>query len=233
MHVRGRRQCRDCDTEWSYFEVGAVACPNCGSLRSRGLDDARTLHTDTTVDLDLSDARGMVGDRPLSEVAAAARNTARTYLARRGFIDGGELRQLSDHYRRIAELKATGSALSQQLDPDPEAERYFLALLHEGKSKPDDIPTALHQAHGLAAASAVETYLRDLRKWLEEHPDSAAGVSLTRIRDHVRRVNALDGAIQPNEADQLVEAARALGSYLRSGEADSLNRTDDIIDRLG
>ena len=232
MRVRGRRRCRECDTEWSYFEVGEVACPTCGSLRSRGLDEERALHTDTPVDLDLSDVRAMIGVHPLSVVAGAAAATARTYLAKRGFIDGGDLRPLSDQYRRVAELKTIGSALSHRLDSDPEAERYFLALLESGQPRPADLPTSLHQAYGLASASVVEAYLRDLRRWLEEHPDSAAGNSLTRIRDHVRRVNALDGTIQPMEADQLVEATQALGSYLRSGEGASLIRANSLLDRL-
>lgn len=233
MRVRGRRQCRECATEWSYFEVGDIACPNCGSLRSRGLDDERSLHTDSTVDLDLSDVRAMAGERPVSEVAAAAADTARAYLAKRGFIDGGELCPLSDHYRRVAELKAVADQLSHRLDPDPEAERYFFTLLEMDRSHPATVPTSLHQAYGLAAASTVEAYLRDLRTWLDHHPDSAGRDCLTRIKDHGRRVDALDGAIQPTEADRMVEAARALGSYLRSDNDTALARAMEALDQLG
>lgn len=231
MRVRGRRRCKECETEWSYFDSGEIACPNCGSLRSVGVDRERSLHTDTPVDLDLAEARGLVDDRPLSEVAAAAADAAREYVVRRGFIAGGELKPLDDRYLRAAELRQVGTALRKRLETTDEAEAYFLGLL-DGGTDPGHPPPSLEQAAGLAAVTAVEAYVTDLRKWLNDHPDGTASDCLERIRDHVRRVNALDGDIPPREADRLLSAARALGEYLRTGEADQLDIAIKALDTL-
>ena len=232
MRVRGRRRCTDCETEWSYFDTGEIACPNCGGLRSIGVDPERSLHTDTPVDLDLADARGMVGERPLSEVAATAADAAREYVVRRGFIVGGDLKPLDELFLRAAELREVGTALRQRLDPSAEAEQYFLALL-DREADPGAVPPSLAQAHGLAIVSAVGGYATDLRKWLDEYPDPAGSDCLDRLRSHVRRANALDGDIPPEEADRLISAARGLGDYLRSGEPEPLDTANQALNRLG
>lgn len=231
MRVRGRRRCKDCDTEWSYFDAGEITCPDCGSLRSVGIDAERSLHTDTPVDLDLAEARAMVDERPLDEVAATAAEAAREYVVRRGFIVGGDLRPLDDRYLRAAELRQVGTALRTRLTPAAEGEAYFLRLL-DGDADTGPPPTSLEQAHGLAAVSAVKAYATDLRKWLDDNPDRTGRDCLERLREHVRRANALDGDITPTETALLVEAANGLGTYLRTDGPDGLDTARHALDRL-
>ena len=63
MRIRGNRRCENCGREWSYFDTGRVACPACGSLRSVGTGD-RERHTDSAVELDLSEYRLALDDGP-------------------------------------------------------------------------------------------------------------------------------------------------------------------------
>lgn len=232
MRVRGRRRCLDCETEWSYFDAEEITCPNCGSIWSRGQDQNRTLHTDSRVELDLDEARQLAADRPLSEVASTAADAARSYLARRGFIHGGDLEPLEEQFVRAAELRQVAAALRSRLDRDPAAERYFLTLLAADEDHPESVPPSLHQAHGLAIIRAVEAYASDLGRWLREHPDESGRDCLGRLRDHVRRGAALDGDVPPDTADQLLNAARALGDYLRPDGTVRLDQVRHAIDEL-
>lgn len=232
MRVRGRRLCLECETAWSYFDAGEITCPNCGSMWSRGLDRNRTLHTDSPVELDLEEARQLAADRPLSEVASTVADAARSYLARRGFIHEGDLGPLDDQYVRAAELRQVAAALGSRLDPDASAERYFLTLLAADEDHPEAVPPSLRQAHGLASVRAVEAYATDLGRWLRDHPDDAGRDCLGRLRDHVRRGAALDGDIPPDDADRLLDAARALGDYLRPDGTVGLDRVRHGLDEL-
>lgn len=54
--------------------------------------------------------------------------------------------------------------------------------------------------------------------------------ALERLRDRIRRVEALQGDVEPATADALVGAANALGDYVRSGTTASLERARDRID---
>ena len=85
MKIRGERECQSCGTRWSYYETGSVVCPDCGSMRSVGLDDPSE-HTASPVTLDLTEIRGVVDDRPLGDIAETASESCREYVRKRGFI---------------------------------------------------------------------------------------------------------------------------------------------------
>jgi uncharacterized Zn finger protein (UPF0148 family) len=51
-----------------------------------------------------------------------------------------------------------------------------------------------------------------------------------RLRDRVTRVDALGGDVSPATADALVDAAAALGAYVRTGDEGSLRTATDLID---
>ncbi|MFC5135110.1 MULTISPECIES: DUF7117 family protein [Haloferacaceae] len=53
---------------------------------------------------------------------------------------------------------------------------------------------------------------------------------LERLRDRTKRVDALNGEVDPGTADALIEAADALGDYVRTGNVASLDRARDRID---
>ncbi len=232
MRIRGRRRCSDCGHRWSYFETGDVACPACGGVRSVAVDDERPLHTAGRGDLDLAAARAAVDNRPLREVAGLAADAARSFLADRGFVHAGELRPLDDVTVAAAELRQVADHVGRSMARDEAAERHLLALLRgvpDGE-RPAEVPESLRAARGRGVAAAVERYRSDLARYLDEQPDPAARRTLGTLRDHLRRVEALDGDVPAADAERLLEAARELGASLRGDEA-ALARAADRLER--
>ncbi|MFB6113382.1 MAG: TFIIB-type zinc ribbon-containing protein [Halodesulfurarchaeum sp.] len=237
MEVRGKRECRECGTHFSYFETGSVACPECGSIRSVGRGE-RLRHTDQPVDLDLSHAKTVAADRSLREAAEAANEAARSYVHSRGFIKGGELEPLDETYVAAEELRHVASAIRRRQSLGEHTEYYFLQLLDgapsgsrpEGEAVPED----LEPARGLAVATAVRAYRGELRTWFEDEPtpDAIRG-PLDRLDSHTRRIEALDGAVDLQSAEVLLEAARGIGDFLRAEEGtEALKRAESSLDRL-
>ena len=223
MKLRGQRECKNCGTRWSYYETGEAACPDCGSLRSVGVEEERKQHTDSPAELDLAAVRAAVGDdAELVEVGDDIQDACRQYLRKRGFINGGELRTLDDTFLAAQELRAAiadyGRDRTVGVDRGPVSdeatERYLLRLLAgaaEGdRPAPADVPDAMTAARGLAYARAVEAYREDVSTYLHDNQDPEAKRVLDRIRDHEKRQSALDGDVSPETAETLVRACRAL-----------------------
>lgn len=232
MKVRGRRECKDCGTRWSYFETGSVDCPNCDSVRSVGVDERRR-HTDAPADLDLTPIRNRVDEASLGELANETVDLVREYVRKRGFVDAGELRPLDDAFVAATELRHVGSELSRELRRSEAEELYFLELLRgaDAGDRPDaaDVPDAFRNAYGLAMADAVGEYQRDLRTYLEDHPHPDARSVAGRVRDHRKRIEALDGDVDPADADRLLHATRDLGKYVITGEESALVTADNWL----
>ena len=240
MEIRGERECADCGSRWSYYETGEVACPDCGSLRSVGVEEERRLHTDSPATFDLTPIRSRFESVPLGELADDASATARSYTRSRGFVDAGELLPLDDTYLAAAELAAVASEVSRLPAVDDREEWYLLELLggadHGDRPDVADVPERLAPARTLAYASAVDAYRDDLRTWLRAN-DDAPGVDfaprvLGPIDDHRKRIEALDGAVDPEIAERLVEAVRAVGSYLRTEDSEGLARARERLDGI-
>lgn len=235
MEIRGRRECKECGTEWSYFETGEPSCPACGSLHSVGIDDERALHTATPADLDLTPVREAVDSEPIRRLAERAEELSGEFVRGYGFIDAGDLRTLDDTYLAAMELRAVAGELGRRLDVADDERRYFFELLRadEGsRPPPSAVPRSLRAPRGLAYANAVREYRSDLRRFLEEHPDPAVDGDLERLSAHVRRIRALDGDVEPRGAERLVSAAREIGDYLSDGEEGALARARDRLDTL-
>jgi len=94
------------------------------------------------------------------------------------------------------------------------------------------VPSDLRAAWGVAVADAVAAYCSDLRTWLDATPDEAAATTLSQLRDHVNRLNALHGDVEPAVAADLVVSTRAVGRYLRTGDDASLTAARDRLTRL-
>jgi uncharacterized Zn finger protein (UPF0148 family) len=239
MQVRGERECTDCGAHWSYYETGSVVCPACGSVRSVGRDE-RALHTAGRADLDLSTARRFAVDDDDRGAAREARDTAREYLAARGFVEGGGLLDLDDRFLIAAELRVVADLIERGLDVREAELAHFLALLRAAdedgeRPRPESVPERLRGARGLAYANAVGTYRRDLRAWLETGSEDPAVVPddlLERLDHHLSRVEALDGEVPPAAAERLVEVGRALGRACRDGDADALATARSALDAL-
>ncbi|MDL5361274.1 hypothetical protein [Halalkalicoccus sp. NIPERK01] len=241
MEIRGERECTDCGTRWSYYETGEVACPDCGSLRSVGRE-GRKLHTDSPAELDLTPVVEGIADRPLAEVASEATDRCRDYVRKRGFVAGGDLRTLDETYLIASELAAAigsyeRSLSSGSLDPgaDDAEQLYLLALLGGERPSPAEIPDSLAPARGLAYAKAVSTYRDDLLAFLDADPEEYPAVrrALGRLEDHCRRVEALDGDVDPRTAERLVEVARDLGRATSEDDEVALARAGERLDSLG
>jgi len=262
MKIRGRRVCQACTTEWSYYETGSVACPNCGSLRSVGRDEERQLHTDAPATLPLAQFHAQIAEEPIDAYAADLKAVLREYTRKRGFINGGELQPLDDRYLTARTLLHTVDILARRRELTDDAELYLLSLYKtltdddrsadatdsdsadatdsdsaerddpSGELTAAQVPSDLRTAWGLAATDAVDAYCSDLRTWLDATPDESAATTLSQLRDHVNRLNALQGDVEPAVAADLVGAARAVGRYLRTGDDDALTVARDRLRRL-
>lgn len=238
MKVRGERECKECGAQWSYFETGSVECPSCGSLLSVGVGD-RAQHTNGSGTLDLSGTRQAAGDEPVGRAASVAEDECRDYLRSRGFISGGELLDLDEVYVAAQELKHAAATIASRLSVDEAIERYFYALIRSAEDgsrlRAEDVPRSLRSARGLGAAAAVGVYLDDLRAYVDDPdtgtPDDALRF-VERLRDHEKRVRALDGNVDPETADALVDAANEVGDYLRTGSAAARDAASATLDEL-
>ncbi|SFB94923.1 hypothetical protein SAMN05444422_103198 [Halobiforma haloterrestris] len=239
MKIRGERECKECGTRWSYYETGSIDCPGCGSLHSVGVDE-RTEHTDLQVAFDLTPVRNDVDDASTSELAERARERCREYVRRRGFVNAGNLQTLDDTYLAAMELLHVADVVARVIDPerDDREELYFLSLLRDadtGERPPaTDVPVSLASARGLAYANAVREYRRDLRTWIEERDrelTTAERAALETLGEHVKRLRMLDGDVDPEIAERLVEATRNLANGLRGDEI-AFTRAQEGLENL-
>jgi len=236
MKIRGRRECKACGTQWSYYETGSISCPACGSAHSVGVDDERTVHTATAATLDLTPIRADIDTEPIDRLAVRASDRTRAFTRGYGFIDAGRLARIDDTYLAAMELKHVSGELGRRLDVSDEEEWYLTELLRadEGvRPPPDAVPESLRDMRGLAYADAVREYRSDVRTYLEEFPDPTVTDTLERLSTHLKRVRALDGDVPPQESETLVDAARGIGHYLADGEEGELAVAEERLDSLG
>ena len=236
MKVRGTRECQSCGTRWSYYETGSVACPDCGSMRSVGVDDERKLHTASAATLDLSPVRNAVDDVSLRELAERAVEATRGFTRSYGFVEGGRLRSLDDTFLAAMELRTVADALGRSLDVDDDEELYLLSLLRGAddgeRPAPEEVPESQRDSRGLAYANAVEAYRSDVRAYLDEHPDPDASEQLGRLDGHVRRIRAIQGDVPVDKSESLVRAAREIGRYVAEGDETALATAASRLDGL-
>ncbi|WP_424018497.1 DUF7117 family protein [Halorientalis pallida] len=235
MKIRGDRECKSCGTRWSYYDTGSVECPQCGSLRSVGVDD-RKEHTASAVSLDLTDVRDRIDDAPLPELATDAAERCREYVRQQGFIDAGELRPLGDTYLAALELAHAALELDRSMRIADDEEYYVLELLrgadHGERPGPSTVPESMRAARGLAYASAVADYHDELRTYLEDNPDELARDLLSSLSEHRKRVDALDGDVSLADSEALIGAAQAVGHYLAEDDEGALAQARHHLDTL-
>jgi hypothetical protein len=235
MEIRGQRECKDCGQEWSYYETGSVACPNCQSMRSVGIEN-RKRHTDAPAGIDISGALSDLESTGIEGVSEGVTSSLREYVRKRGFINGGELRPLDDQFLIAHELIQALDLYGRLRDPDDQSEYYVLSLLRGvgdgNRPGSGTVPEGMREARGLGYAEAVAAYRRDLLAWLEDRPDPEARRTLGTLREQLKRVEALQGDVAPDTAERLVETAREIGTYLDGGDQTALASARDRLARL-
>ncbi|MFC4359018.1 hypothetical protein ACFO0N_13800 [Halobium salinum] len=240
MKVRGRRECKACGHQWSYYDTGSVACPACDSLRSVGVDE-RTRHTASATTLDLSEHRAAVGDgdgdaADLAGETDAIKSTVREYVRRRGFIHAGDLQPLDETFLAAHELLHATDVYARERNPTDDEELYLVSLLNGADSgdrpAPDHVPPSMAAARGLGYADAVRDYRRDVATYLDDEPDPVARRLLGRLTDRMKRVRALEGDVPVEESESLARATQELSSYLTTGDESAVAAATDRLDRL-
>ena len=237
MRIRGERECRDCGRQWSYYETGSVSCPDCGSIESTGLGD-RERHTADPAELDLSPARQLAGQERWEEALEEAIERCGEYVRRQGFLRGGELLAFGDTYLAAAELRAAARQQRRDLRTGDAEEIYLLALLRGTdageRPPPREVPEteAMRSARALAYAKAIEEYRSEVGTYLDDHPNPGAASVLGTVAEHVKRVQALDGDVDLETIETLVDATKAVGRAIRADEEGTLAATRDRLGRL-
>jgi len=232
MDIRGERECKSCGTQWSYYDTGEIACPDCGSMRSVGVDE-RTTHTAGTAELELTDVVADVDEVSVRDLADRAGERAREYVRSVGFIHAGDLQELSNTYLAACELRRVAATLSRVMYVETDEELYFLELLRAAatgdRPDPGEVPESLRAERALSAAAAVDAYLTDLRESQQQREEEVDRV-LSAVTARRKRIEALDGDVPPAEAERLVGAVQDLSAYLREGDETALARALDRID---
>jgi hypothetical protein len=232
MDIRGERECQSCGTRWSYYDTGEISCPACDSVHSVGVDE-RTTHTAGAAELELTDVIADVDEVPVRELAERAGERAAEYVRAVGFIHAGEFQPLPATYLAACELRRVAATVSRLMYLETEEELYFLDLLRGAESGdrpgPGDVPERFRAERALAAAAAVEAYLTDLRRSIEDREESVDRV-LSAVTARRKRIEALDGEVEPAAAERLVRAVQDLSAYLREDDETALARALDRIE---
>ncbi|ELZ94269.1 hypothetical protein C440_11628 [Haloferax mucosum ATCC BAA-1512] len=187
-------------------------------------------------ELDLSSHRSAVGDGTIRDAAPALKSDLRDYIRKVGYIQGGELLPLDDTSLAAHELLHAVDVVARSNRPSDDEQLYVLGLLRgadEGdRPAPGEVPDSLTDARGLAYAEAIDAYRRDLSTWLDDNPDPNARTTLETLSNHLKRVEALDGAISLSESETLVNATRDIYAALSDDDLDALALADDRLAAL-
>jgi len=205
MEIRGERECLDCGETWSYFDTREPECPECGSLRSRAVEDAAE---DTAGAVETGDLLTRLGgdfDAALEE----AEERCREYTSRAGFVRGGELLPPEPVYVMTCEIKHIAAEFAGAREPTEEEREYVVALVEGVESgeppSPDERPGSLDAAHNRAVAETVEEYAKEISSYLRSVGEKDADGRVEEARDLAKRTQATDG-----DADDAVEGLRLL-----------------------
>lgn len=232
MELRGTRECQSCGTQWSYYETGELTCPDCGSMRSLGIDEP-TEHTAGRAELDLSDIRHDVDSESVQTLANRAGAETRDYLRSVGFVHAGELQPLEGTPLAASELRRVAATLGRVMRLEDDEELYFLELLRVAdqneRPDPSEIPETLYPERGLAVASMLDIYLNDIRRVYEQREQDVDSI-LSSVKSRRKRIEALDGDVGPAEAERLVQTVRDLSAYLREDDETALARALERIE---
>jgi hypothetical protein len=130
--------------------------------------------------------------------------------------------------------EARGMAAARAVD---EYRGDLLAFLDElggasGEDSEGDAPT-VSVSVGDAGTNESAAGAKNARDAAEvETRIAATRAALDRLRDRVKRVEALNGDVPAADADALVDAADSLGEYVRTGDGEVIERARDRLTEL-
>ncbi|MFB6186034.1 MAG: hypothetical protein ABEI86_04100 [Halobacteriaceae archaeon] len=236
MEIKGYRECRECGHQWSYYETGNIQCPECGSIKSTGIDERR-LHTNTPVEIDITSIQSLVSNDEFRQAGQLAAEEARNYTIRRGFIQEGELIQCDDRIFSCHELRNLGNYINRTTSITDETEYYFIETIQavKNKGRPDQqaIPMKLRSIRGLAYARTAKDYLNAVMTWVEytDQQPPSRGV-FERTKENIKRVEALDGDISVRDSERIYEIVTNLYSYCTTGEVSTYEQIEEYLSNL-
>jgi hypothetical protein len=171
--------------------------------------------------------RADIDDGDVRTLADRAAERTREYLRAVGFVHAGSLQPLDDTSLAASELRRVATTLGRVMQIEDGERLYFYELLRRADSGdrpgPDDVPETLYPERGLAVAASVESYLRDLRRTIDER-DRDVDTVLSEVTARRKRIEALDGDVDPVEAERLVRTVRDLSTSLREDDETALAR---------
>lgn len=204
MEIRGHRECLDCGNTWRYGDTRSVACTECGSVRSRAIDDGDDAPPSGGIPIEDIFADGPVA---AEEAVAEAEDRCIEYRAETDFLGPGELRPPDPRYVMAGEVCHLATAIQVRSDGlDGDERRYALDLLRglADEEPPTERPASLDPVHNLAVADAVEDYATAVARYARR-TDADVPAAVEEARDLAKRTQATDGA-----EDDAVEGLRRL-----------------------
>jgi hypothetical protein len=181
----------------------------------------------------LDPIRANIDEESVQTLADRAVEETREYIRTVGFVDAGELQDLDDTALAASELRRVGATLGRVMRLDEREELYFLELLRvadqNDRPGPEDVPETLGPERGLAVASILDIYLDDIRRVYESR-DGQVDRVLSAVRTQQKRIEALDGDVDPSEAEHLVRTLREVSAYLRDDDEGALARALERVE---
>jgi hypothetical protein len=229
MQFTGHRRCKQCASEWSYFETGSVSCPECGAIKSTGIGGPEP-HTAQHTSLELA-PYWEVTDEEVRIESDKIRRAVTEFLSEYGFIKGGDFLPLHDEVLAAGELRHAAYRYNTLGDPSEEVEHYLLGLLRAvmGESRPTSPPDVLKQARGRGTADILEQFLRDMRQWTQARAATELMPIRESFRTHLHRIQALEGDVDPVVLSRLIQSARAVQQYIAREDQQSLSKARDHL----
>lgn len=167
MEIRGERECLECGSTWSYFEIGSVECPECGSIRSRSISTPER-DTSTVIGIDTDELVEELGTN-FKDGLSDALESCRSYVTRQGFVEGGDLQPPEVRYVMACEVVEICEAFTtpDRQDISKEEKKYVVDLVRglRNGNPPDERPESLDDYHNLAVARTVERYAKDVTRY--------------------------------------------------------------------
>ncbi|MDY6780397.1 MAG: hypothetical protein SV760_07620 [Halobacteria archaeon] len=207
MEISGERECLECGSRWSYFDTREVACPDCGSLRSKSVSGTKGFDTASSGETG-PEGSGRGGRREPRDERAGSEEGA-------GTKDEGDPLNLSD---LVPELGADFEGALSEIEERCRSYTSRHGFVRGGELRPPEPRYVMacelkHAADILGREGATE----DEREYVV---DLIHGLNAGDPPDPSRRPESLEAAHNLAVAETVTEYALDLSKYARATDAD-------------